>query len=83
MSKAARHCTASEHTERLAKPKERVEGLFREPQWRVSDGAKSARPSDRLFDLSRPKKVAEGYQPCREVEWRVTHGAKNAVASER
>ena len=83
VSKAARRCTASAHTERLAKAKERVEGLFREPQWQVSDPAKRARPSDRLIDLCHPKKVAEGYQPCRDVEWRVSNATKNAVASSR
>ena len=83
VSKAARTCTASGHTETLAKAKEKAEGPFREPQWQVSDAAKRARPTDRTLDLARPKRVAEGYQPCRDVEWKVSGGAKNAVASNR
>ena len=83
VSKAARCCTASAHTESLARAKEKAEGPFREPQWQVSDAAMRARPRDHVLDLARPKKVAEGYQPCREVEWRVGNGAKNAMASNR
>ncbi|CAI7993362.1 Testicular haploid expressed gene protein-like [Geodia barretti] len=83
VSRAAKGCTASEHTERLAKAKEKAEGPFREPQSQVSEAAKRARPTDRILDLARPKKVAEGYQPCRDVEWKVSNGAKNAVASNR
>ena len=83
VSAAAKRTTASEHTERLAKAKQSVEGPFREPQWQVSCAAKTARPSDHTLDLSRPKKVADDYQPCRNVEWRVSNAAKNAVASNR
>lgn len=74
---------ASEHTERLAKPKQSVEGPFRDPQWQVSEAAKKASPSDRITELCRAKRQAEGYQPCRDVEWRVSIGARNAVASNR
>ena len=83
VSEAAKRCSASDHTERLAMAKQSVEGPFREPQWQVSDGAKTARPTDRLLNLARPKKVADDYQPCRNVEWRVSSAAKNAVASGR
>lgn len=77
------NCMASEHTERLAKPKQSVEGPFRDPQWQVSEAAKKASPSDRITELCRAKRQAEGYQPCRDVEWKVSIGAKNAVASNR
>ena len=83
VSKAAKGCTASEHTERLAQAKEKAGGPFREPQWQVSEATKRARPTDRVLDLARQKKVAEGYQPCRDVEWKVSNGAKSAVASNR
>ena len=83
VSEAAKRCSASEYTERLAKAKHSMEGPFREPQWQVTDAAKKARATDRIIDLSRPKKVAEDHQPCRNVEWRVSDGAKNAVASNR
>ena len=74
---------ASEHTDRLAKPKHSMEGPFREPQWQVSEATKNARASECVLELSRAKRLAEGYQPCRNVEWKVSNGAKNAVASNR
>ena len=36
VSTAAQEATASSYTESLATAKERVEGLVREPEWRVS-----------------------------------------------
>ena len=83
VSKGARTCTPSEHTERLAKAKERREGPFRDPEWEILPAALQATPSDRVGELAKPKKVAEGYQPSREVVWRVTMGARSAVASNR
>lgn len=49
----------------------------------VSRAAKQASPSDRVGELSKSKKLAEGYAPCRSVLWRVSTGARNAVASTR
>lgn len=73
----------SEHTDSLAKPKQRLDGPFRDPQWKVSGGALQAVPSDRLMELSKPKKLADGHQPSRDVVWKVSSGAKHAVASNR
>ena len=67
----------------LAKPKQRHEGPFRDPEWTVSTAARQATPSDRVTDLAKSKKLAEGYHPSREVVWRVGVGARNAVASNR
>lgn len=83
VSKAAKSCTPSLHVEQLAKPKQRPEGPFRDPQWKVEKGALQAIPTERLSELSKPKKVAEGYQPSRDVIWKVGVGARNAVASNR
>jgi len=67
----------------LAKPKERQEGPFREPEWTVSKAARHATPSDKVLNLAKPKKLADGYCPSRDVVWKVSMGAKNAVASNR
>ena len=73
----------SEHTEHLAKAKERPDGPFRDPEWKVSPATMQATASDRVMELSKPKKLADGYQPCRDVIWKVGMGAKTAVASNR
>ncbi len=83
MSAAAKSCTPSDHTDQLAKPKQRPDGPFREPQWTVHGGALQATPTDRVCELAKPKKLADGYQPSREVVWKVGVGTKNAVASNR
>ena len=46
-------------------------------------GAKHADPTERLVELARPKRIAEGYEPSRDVIWKVTTGAKTATASAR
>lgn len=83
VSNAAKTCIASEHTESLAKPKERPDGPFRDPEWKVSVSTLQATASDRVAELSKPKKLSDGYQPCRDVIWKVGVGARNAVASNR
>ena len=83
VSDAAKTCMPSEHTESLAKPKERPDGPFRDPEWKVSPATMQATASDRVMELSKPKKLADGYQPCRDVVWKVGVGARNAVASNR
>ena len=73
----------SEHTEQLAKPKERPDGPFRDPEWKISPVTMQATATDRVMELSKPKKLADGYQPCRDVIWKVGMGARTAVASNR
>ncbi len=73
----------SEHTEQLAKAKERPDGQFRDPQWKISPVTMQATATDRVMELSKPKKLADGYQPCRDVIWKVGMGARVAVASNR
>jgi len=73
----------SYHIDSLAQPKKRPDGPFRDPQWKVAQSALEASASDRLLELARSKRLADGYQPSREVVWRVGTGAKNAVASNR
>ena len=83
VSNAAKTCIPSERTESLAKPKERPDGPFRDPEWTVLSSTLQATASDRVMDLSKPKKLADSYQPCRDVIWKVGVGARNAVASNR
>ena len=73
----------SEHTESLARPKERPDGPFRDPEWKVSPASKQATATDRVMELSKSKKLADGYHPCRDVIWKVGMGARTAVASNR
>ncbi len=75
--------TPSEYIESLARPKSRPGGPFRDPQWTVPTAALQATPSDRVMDLAKPKRLADGYQLSREVVWRISTGAKNAMASNR
>lgn len=83
VSNAAKTCIPSEHIESLAKPKERPNGPFRDPEWTVLSSTLQATASDRVMELSKPKKLSDGYQPCRDVIWKVGVGARNAVASNR
>ena len=73
----------SEHTESLARPKQRPDGPFRDPEWKVSPSTMQATATDRVTELSKAKKLADGYQPSRDVIWKVGTGAKSAVASNR
>ena len=83
MSEAAKKCTPSEHVEQLARPKQRPDGPFRDPEWKVTSGALQATYTERVGELAKPKRLADGYQPSRDVVWRVSVGARNAVASNR
>ena len=83
MPESAKQYSVTSHTESLAVPKKHVEGPFRDPQWEVSKASKEATPTDRLTDLAKAKKLADGYQPCKSVVWKVSTGARNAVASTR
>ena len=67
----------------LAKPKLKLDGPFRAPQWTVPVGAKQAIATERVMELAKAKKPAEGYQPCRSATWKVGVGALNAVSSNR
>ena len=49
----------------------------------MSSSTLQATASGRVMDLSKPKKLPDGYQPCRDVVWKVSVGARNAVASNR
>lgn len=83
VSEGAKSYMATERIENLAKPKVRLDGPFRDPQWQVSDPAREAIPTDRVLELAKAKKLAEGYRTCRGVIWRPSPGAMNAVASNR
>ena len=83
MTEAAKYYNITAQVENLAKPKPRPDGPFRDAEWKVSDSAKQCIASERLGELSRPKKPAEGYQPPRDALWKVGVGALNAVASNR
>ena len=83
MTESAKYYSITTHVENLAKPKLRPDGPFRDAQWKVSNGAKQCIASERLGELSRPKKPAEGYKPARDALWKVGVGALNAVASNR
>ena len=67
----------------LAKHKTRLDGPFREPEWKVSEAAMQAAPTERVQELAKPKKVPEGYEADREVVWKVGTGTLNAVTSNR
>ncbi len=77
------NAVTSDYTRSLSAPKSRPDGPFRDPQWTVSKTAMEAAPSERVADLAKPKRLADGYRPCREPIWKVTTGAKNAAASNR
>ncbi|XP_076461201.1 sperm microtubule associated protein 2-like isoform X2 [Babylonia areolata] len=83
VSAAARLTKASDHVTNLALPKSRPDGPFRDPQWPVSDQAKSAVASARCMELARAKPLAEGFQHAKEIEWPVSKAAKRAQASGR
>ena len=71
------------HTLELAKPKMRLEGMFRDPQWTVPVAARQAIASERTLELARSKRFIEGYKPCRSPIWKVGVGPLNAMASHR
>ncbi|XP_011409976.1 PREDICTED: testicular haploid expressed gene protein-like [Amphimedon queenslandica] len=83
VSSAIKRSECNEYIHRLAQPKERPDGPFRDAEWPVSKGALQAEPTQRLNELSRPKRLAEGHEASRDGYWRVTNGAKSAVASSR
>ena len=83
VTEAAKFYNITPYLDGLAKPKVRQDGPFRDAEWKVSEGAKQCTPTERLEELARPKKPAEGYQPCRDTVWKVGVGALNAVASNR
>lgn len=83
VTEAAKFYIITPYLDELAKPKEHLNGLFREAEWPVADGAKQATPSERIAELARHKKPAEGYQTCRSPIWKVGVGALNAVSSNR
>jgi hypothetical protein len=80
---AAKFYEITPYLQELARPKDHVEGPFREAEWIVSGGAKQAIPSERTAELARHKKPPEGYQSCRHSIWKVGIGPLNAVASNR
>ena len=45
--------------------------------------ARNAKASNRVQELSQPKKLNDKYQPVRNVEWRVSRSALRAYATER
>ena len=75
----------------LAKPKTNPElKIKEESEWDWSEwksdltaAAKSAKSTERVEHLARPKTAPATYQPAREVEWRVGASAKTIQASER
>lgn len=69
--------------ENLAKPKKCVEGPFRDAQWPVSKAAKEAIASERLLELSKSKKLSDGFMQNRDVVWKIGVGPLNAVTSNR
>lgn len=83
VSKGTQYYDITPNLESLARPKMHSEGPFRDAQWIVSEAAKQAIPRERLHDLAKAKKTAEGYQPSREALWKVGVGALNAVSSNR
>lgn len=83
VTEGAKFYTITPYLDGLAKPKEHLDGPFRDAEWKVSDGAKQSIPSERIAELARHKKPAEGYQPCRGAISKVGVGALNAVASNR
>ena len=80
---SAKTYQATGRIDSLATPKKRLDGPFRDPQWEVSKASMQAVPTDRVMDLAKSKKLADGYQPCKSALWKVSTGAKNAVASTR
>ena len=49
----------------------------------MSAQALQASPSEKILELSKAKKLAEGYKPSRGPQWKVGKGALNAVTSTR
>ncbi|XP_033125434.1 testicular haploid expressed gene protein-like [Anneissia japonica] len=80
---AAKRAVASPRLEYLANPKSRPVGPFRDSIWPVSASVLKASVSPRQLELSKPKSVAEGYQPARSIQWEVKRSAKRAVATSR
>ncbi|XP_064601513.1 sperm microtubule associated protein 2-like [Liolophura sinensis] len=83
VSPATLSAKASPHTENLAQAKVRDSGQYRDPEWQVSESAKTANASSRSVELAKPKGFAEGYLFEREVQWPVSRSAKRAVATTR
>ena len=75
--------TTTSHTIELARPKKKLDGSFRDPEWKVSLAARQAIASERTLELARPKRLTEGYRPFRSPIWKVGVGALNAMASHR
>ena len=80
---AAKSYQITPSIDRLAKPKQRLDGPIRSAEWPVSSAAKGAVASERLLNLAKHKKPARGYKPGRGVMWTVSAGALSAVASKR
>lgn len=83
VTEAAKLYEITPNLDYLAKPKPHFDGPYRDAQWPVSNAAKEAIAGERLLDLSKSRKLAEGYMPCRGVIWKVGVGALNAVTSNR
>ena len=49
----------------------------------ITDGARSAITSQRVFELSKPKGVVDGYLPSKQVIWPVPRSARNATCTSR
>ena len=49
----------------------------------MSDGARSATPSSRCLELSRPKSLAECYLPPRNLPFQVSKAARKSAPSQR
>lgn len=87
-SDAIQH-VATENTEVLSRPKEKVEGPFFEmgyPEellWPISQGALAYEPTETIIKLAEPKFAHPEFLPDRELPWLISEAAKKVEPSPR
>ncbi|ELT96655.1 hypothetical protein CAPTEDRAFT_149156 [Capitella teleta] len=81
--KAALRARSTERIDMLSTARSRDDFPHRDPQWKVTNGAKASTPSTRTTELAKFKGLPDTYQPPREVMRPVTWSARNAACSTR
>lgn len=83
ITRAAMEATASGRIEQLARVTPRP--ATAEAEWSVKPSALNCQPSERVLELSRPRPLTSGYQPCKTAGeiWKVSSNARKATLSER
>ncbi|XP_076470490.1 sperm microtubule associated protein 2-like isoform X2 [Babylonia areolata] len=80
---AAKSASANYRISSLAEPRKRSNGQFQDPEWHVSNAAKSSSPSPRCLEMAKEKPLPEAFKLARDIMWPVSNAAKHAHASPR